>query len=86
MLVVFYGPGVVKVNGIRLIAGLITSKETLTGLILVVQNHITNQALKALDLFSFKVEIFQVKVLILVMSVVSIDIDPLNSIPGKRFS
>ncbi|PPE00862.1 hypothetical protein ES288_D09G144300v1 [Gossypium darwinii] len=59
-LVVFYGPGVVKVSGIRLIAGLITSKETLTGLILIVQNHITNQALKALDLFSFKVEIFQI--------------------------
>ncbi|XP_022744803.1 DNA-directed RNA polymerase V subunit 5A-like isoform X2 [Durio zibethinus] len=59
MLVVFYGPGTVKVSGIRLIAGLITNKESLTGLILVLQNHITNQALKALDLFSFKVEIFQ---------------------------
>ncbi|XP_039016050.1 DNA-directed RNA polymerase V subunit 5A-like isoform X2 [Hibiscus syriacus] len=59
MLVVFYGPGMVKVSGIRLIAGLITNKESLTGLILIVQNHMTNQALKALDLFSFKVEIFQ---------------------------
>ncbi|KAH1072991.1 hypothetical protein J1N35_025319 [Gossypium stocksii] len=58
MLVVFYGPGVVRVSGIRFISGLITSKETLTGLILIMQNHITNQALKALDLFSFKVEIF----------------------------
>ncbi|XP_007028544.2 PREDICTED: DNA-directed RNA polymerase V subunit 5A [Theobroma cacao] len=60
ILVVFYGPGMVKVSGIRLIAGLITNKESLTGLILVLQNHITNQALKALDLFSFKVEIFQI--------------------------
>ncbi|XP_022766600.1 DNA-directed RNA polymerase V subunit 5A-like [Durio zibethinus] len=60
VLVVFYGPGTVKVSGIRLIAGLITNKESLTGLILILQNHITNQALKALDLFSFKVEIFQI--------------------------
>lgn len=69
MMVVFYGPGTVKVNGIRLIAGLITNKETLTGLILVLQDHITNQALKALDLFNFKVEIFQVFFLIQVISV-----------------
>ncbi|XWS57133.1 hypothetical protein CRYUN_Cryun09bG0146300 [Craigia yunnanensis] len=60
MMVVFYGPGTVKVSGIRLISGLITNKESLTGLILILQNHITNQALKALDLFSFKVEIFQI--------------------------
>ncbi|XP_039063969.1 DNA-directed RNA polymerase V subunit 5A-like [Hibiscus syriacus] len=59
MLVVFYGPGMVKVGGIRLIAGLITSKESLSGLILIVQNHMKNQAWKALDHFSFKVEIFQ---------------------------
>ncbi|XVF07122.1 hypothetical protein REPUB_Repub06bG0111300 [Reevesia pubescens] len=60
MQVVFYGPGTVKVSGIRLIAGMIANKESLTGLILILQNHITNQALKALDLFSFKVEIFQI--------------------------
>ncbi|XVE52632.1 hypothetical protein DITRI_Ditri02bG0137600 [Diplodiscus trichospermus] len=60
MMVVFCGSGTVKVSGIRLIAGLITNKETLTGLILILQNHITSQALKALDLFSFKVEIFQI--------------------------
>ncbi|XVE95808.1 hypothetical protein REPUB_Repub02eG0165100 [Reevesia pubescens] len=60
MLVVFYGPGTVKVSGIRLVAGMITNKESLTGMILILQNHITNQALKALDLFSFKVEIFQI--------------------------
>ncbi|OMO98770.1 hypothetical protein CCACVL1_04068 [Corchorus capsularis] len=60
VMVVFYGPGTVKVSGIRLISALITGKESLTGLILILQNHITSQALKALDLFSFKVEIFQI--------------------------
>ncbi|XWS59037.1 hypothetical protein CRYUN_Cryun08bG0086200 [Craigia yunnanensis] len=43
ILVVFYGPGAVEVCGIRFIAGLITNKESLTGLIFILQNHITNQ-------------------------------------------
>lgn len=45
---------------IRSIAAQIVNKETLSGLIIIVQNHITNQALKAVDILSFKVEIFQV--------------------------
>lgn len=49
-----------KVTAIRNIAGQIINRDTLTGLILIVENHITSQALKAVNLFSFKVEIFQV--------------------------
>lgn len=60
MLVIFCGLGVVKVGMIRLITVQITDRDSLTGLILVLQNNITNQAMKALDLFKFKIEIFQV--------------------------
>jgi DNA-directed RNA polymerase I, II, and III subunit RPABC1 len=49
-----------NVNGVRNILGQIVNRDTLSGLILVVQNHMTNQALKAVDVFPFKVEIFQV--------------------------
>ncbi|CAH2063886.1 unnamed protein product [Thlaspi arvense] len=58
--VVFFGTGTVKVNGIRSVAAEVLSQETITGLILVLQSHVTNQALKAIELFSFKVEIFQI--------------------------
>ncbi|CAL9246082.1 unnamed protein product [Arabidopsis halleri] len=58
--VVFFGTGMVKVNAIRSIAADVLSQETVTGLILVLQSHVTNQALKAIELFSFKVEIFQI--------------------------
>ncbi|KAA8517229.1 hypothetical protein F0562_017519 [Nyssa sinensis] len=60
ILVVFCGQNVVKVNVIRIIATQIINKDSLSRLILIVQNQITNQALKAVDLFSFKVEIFQI--------------------------
>lgn len=50
----------VKVNAMRSIAADVLSRESITGLILVLENHITNQALKAVELFSFKVELFQV--------------------------
>ena len=60
ILVLFCGPNVVKVNVIRAIANQIMNKDTLSRLILIVQNHITSQAMKALDLLPFKVEIFQV--------------------------
>ncbi|CAL5419887.1 unnamed protein product [Camellia sinensis] len=56
----FCEPTAVKVNTIRSIAAQIMNGETLTQLILVVQNQMTNQAQKAVDLFSFKVEIFQI--------------------------
>ncbi|CAN8254365.1 unnamed protein product [Cochlearia groenlandica] len=58
--VVFFGTGMVKVNAIRSVAAEVLSQETITGLIMVLQNHVTNQALKAIELFSFKVEIFQI--------------------------
>ncbi|XP_022971517.1 DNA-directed RNA polymerase V subunit 5A isoform X1 [Cucurbita maxima] len=60
ILVIFCGTGAVKVSAIRNIAGQIVNKETLHGLILIVQNQITNQAMKAVEVFSFKVEIFQI--------------------------
>lgn len=60
VLVVFCGMGVVKVNSIRSIATQIMNKESLSRMILIVQNQITNQALKAVELFSFKVEIFKI--------------------------
>ncbi|KAG8648985.1 DNA-directed RNA polymerases IV and V subunit 5B isoform X2 [Manihot esculenta] len=60
ILVIFCGPGVVKVSSIRHVAAQIVNRESLAGLILILQNQITNQALKSVDLFSFKVEIFQI--------------------------
>lgn len=56
----FCGSGMVKVNAMRVIAADVLSRESITGLILVLESHITNQALKAVELFSFKVELFQV--------------------------
>lgn len=49
-----------KVNAIRSIATQIVNKDSLSRLVLVLQNHITSQALRAVDLFSFQVEMFQV--------------------------
>ncbi|KAJ9184960.1 hypothetical protein P3X46_004644 [Hevea brasiliensis] len=60
ILVIFCGTGVLKVSSVRLIAAQIVNRDSLTGLILILQNQITNQALKAVDLFSFKVEMFQI--------------------------
>jgi len=65
ILVIFCGPGVVKVNVIRIIGTMIGNKDSLGRLILVVQNRVTNQALKAMDLFSFKVEVFQITELLI---------------------
>lgn len=56
-----YGPpDAVKVNIIRGIAMRLIDADTLNRLIFVVQNQITSQAIKTLELFKFKVEIFQV--------------------------
>ncbi|KAL5546537.1 hypothetical protein UlMin_006224 [Ulmus minor] len=60
ILVVFCGNSMVKVNVIRGIVAQIVNRDSLTGLILILQNQITNQARKALDLLPFKVEIFQI--------------------------
>ncbi|XP_031102379.1 DNA-directed RNA polymerase V subunit 5A [Ipomoea triloba] len=61
ILAIFCGPSVIKVNIIRGILTQIVNKETLNRLILIVQSQLTNQAMKAVELFSCKVEIFQVK-------------------------
>lgn len=63
ILVLYCGANVVKLNVIRAIEGQIMNKDALSRLILIVQNQITSQAMKAMDLFSFKVEIFQVSCL-----------------------
>ncbi|KAM0978506.1 hypothetical protein FF1_014472 [Malus domestica] len=60
MLVIYCGPGIVKVNVIRGLHSQIANKDTLTGLILITQNQVTNQALKTLELYPFKTEIFQI--------------------------
>ncbi|KAM0990574.1 hypothetical protein ACFX2C_009074 [Malus domestica] len=58
MLVIYCGPGIVKVNVIRGLHSQI--KDTLAGLILITQNQVTNQAPKTLELYPFKTEIFRV--------------------------
>ncbi|EOA28756.1 hypothetical protein CARUB_v10024988mg [Capsella rubella] len=58
--VMFCGTGMVKVNEMRGIAADVLNRESISGLILVLQGHITNQALKAVDLFTFKVELFEI--------------------------
>ncbi|CAN4106647.1 unnamed protein product [Withania somnifera] len=60
VLVIFCGPNAVKVNVVRSILTQIMNKESLSRLILIIQNQMTNQAMKAVELFSFKVEIFQI--------------------------
>ncbi|XP_062007535.1 DNA-directed RNA polymerases IV and V subunit 5B [Rosa rugosa] len=60
ILVIYCGPGIVKVNVIRGLHSQIANKDTLTGLILILQSQITSQALKTLDLYPFKVEMFQI--------------------------
>lgn len=60
ILVVFTGPGVVKVAVIRSIAAQVVNKESLSRLILIVQNQISDKAQKAVEAFSFKVELFHI--------------------------
>ncbi|KAK4485510.1 hypothetical protein RD792_008152 [Penstemon davidsonii] len=55
----FCSPGIVKVSVIRPLASMIVI-DSLSRLILIVQNKVTTEALKSLDLFPFKVEIFQI--------------------------
>lgn len=64
VLVIFLGTGVVKVNVIRSLATQIVHKESLNRLILILQSPITSQAQKAVELFSFKVDIFDITDLI----------------------
>jgi DNA-directed RNA polymerase I, II, and III subunit RPABC1 len=60
MLVIFCGPSMLKVNSVRGIIGDITNRQSLAGLILILQSHITSQAMKALETLTFKVEIFKI--------------------------
>uniref|UniRef100_A0A7C8ZWL0 DNA-directed RNA polymerase n=2 Tax=Opuntia streptacantha TaxID=393608 RepID=A0A7C8ZWL0_OPUST len=60
ILVVFCGPQLVKVSVMRGISAQIVNRESLNGMILILQNKITSQAQKSVDLFPFKVEIFQI--------------------------
>ncbi|KAL1555375.1 DNA-directed RNA polymerase V subunit 5A [Salvia divinorum] len=59
VLVLFCDPGIIKVNVVRGITTRIV-QEGLDRLILVVQGKMTSQASKAVELFPFKVEIFQI--------------------------
>ncbi|PQP98262.1 DNA-directed RNA polymerase V subunit 5A [Prunus yedoensis var. nudiflora] len=59
-MVIYCGPGIVKVNVIRGLHSQIANKDTLNGLILITQNQITSQALKTMELYPFKTEIFQI--------------------------
>ncbi|CAL1352366.1 unnamed protein product [Linum trigynum] len=59
-MVIFGGTGVIKVNTVRLISAQIVNRDSLSGLILILQGQITKQAENALRLFKFKVEIFQI--------------------------
>lgn len=60
ILVIFCPPEAVKLAAIRSMATQIVNKDSLGRLILILQNQITNQALKAVNLFPFKVETFQI--------------------------
>ncbi|KAL9232662.1 hypothetical protein vseg_007744 [Gypsophila vaccaria] len=60
ILVIFCGPQLVKVSTIRMIGSQIANKESLSGIILIVENRLTSPALKALDMFHSKVETFQI--------------------------
>ncbi|CAN4111216.1 unnamed protein product [Withania somnifera] len=60
VLVIFCGPNSVKINVIRSILAQIMNKESLSRLILVIQNQLTNPAMKVLEDSSFKTEIFQI--------------------------
>ncbi|KAF8403606.1 hypothetical protein HHK36_011710 [Tetracentron sinense] len=60
ILVIFCGTDVVKVSIIRGISSQIVNKDNLTGVMLILQNKITSQAQQAVDVFPFKVEIFQI--------------------------
>ncbi|KAL9237923.1 hypothetical protein vseg_012416 [Gypsophila vaccaria] len=60
ILVIFCGQQLVKVSTIRSIGAQIVNKESLSGMILIVENRLTAPALKSLDVFQMKVETFQI--------------------------
>ncbi|XP_051150335.1 DNA-directed RNA polymerase V subunit 5A-like [Andrographis paniculata] len=56
----FLGPSIIKVNSIRAITAELLSLK-LERAIFIVQSKITSQALKSIDVLPFKVEIFEIK-------------------------
>ncbi|OWM78907.1 DNA-directed RNA polymerase V subunit 5A-like [Punica granatum] len=60
IMAIFCGPSIVKVNVMRHIGSQIANKDSLSGLILVLQSEITNPAMKHVENWAFKVEIFQI--------------------------
>ncbi|KAH7548542.1 hypothetical protein JRO89_XS14G0159700 [Xanthoceras sorbifolium] len=60
MLVMFLGTDQVKTKDIRELFGKIVNKESLHGLILILQSKINAYAKKEVEKFSFKVEFFQI--------------------------
>ncbi|KAI4319627.1 hypothetical protein MLD38_033206 [Melastoma candidum] len=60
ILAIFCGSKTVKVNEIRSLSSQITNQSDLSSLIVVLQGSITNQAQRALDLFPFRIETFQI--------------------------
>ncbi|KAM7258827.1 hypothetical protein ACFE04_014568 [Oxalis oulophora] len=60
MLVIYGGPSQLKVNSIRGIISDISDKQSLTGLMLILQGNISSPAMKHLETVSFKVEIFKI--------------------------
>uniref|UniRef100_A0A3Q7F7C1 RNA polymerase subunit H/Rpb5 C-terminal domain-containing protein n=1 Tax=Solanum lycopersicum TaxID=4081 RepID=A0A3Q7F7C1_SOLLC len=60
VLVIFCGPNSVKMNVIRNILSQIMNKESLSRLILIIENPMTNPAMKVVEDSPFKTEIFQI--------------------------
>lgn len=60
VLVIFWGANVVKVSGVRAIASQVVDEGTLGRMILVIQSQMTSQAVKSVESFPFKTEIFQI--------------------------
>ncbi|KAH0782940.1 hypothetical protein KY290_002538 [Solanum tuberosum] len=60
VLVIFCGPNSVKMNVIRSILSQIMNKESLSRLILIIENPMTNPAMKVVEDSPFKTEIFQI--------------------------
>ncbi|PON73276.1 DNA-directed RNA polymerase RPB5 subunit, eukaryote/virus [Trema orientale] len=60
ILVIFCGPDMVNLTSVRSLADQINNEDKLTGLILILENQMTDKARKSLDLLQLKLEIFQI--------------------------
>ncbi|KAJ4827390.1 hypothetical protein Tsubulata_023258 [Turnera subulata] len=68
IMLVFCGPGIVKIATVRHIVSQIVNRDGLSGLVLVIHSNLTKQAEKALEVFSFKVETFWITDLLINIS------------------